>query len=142
MSWQLHLLDIMNIEIWSNDLNGLSLNLLDLSISMYKKFKNFIERWRLVLLWISKDFSLNCFWLLETYLLYSFTCPNTILQNITRCIQSKKILSIMAKSFFSFGAKKGDILEKRKFSNTQCFQKFKTFWRSSITFCIKIHFSD
>ena len=36
MSWQLHLVDIMNIEIWSNHLNTFSLKLLEISITMYK----------------------------------------------------------------------------------------------------------
>ena len=33
----------------------------------------------------------------------------------------------MANPFLLFGAKKGDILEKQKFSNIKCFQKFEIF---------------
>ena len=100
------------------------------------------KSWRLVLLWISKDFSLNWFWLFWNRLFVFFCLSKYHYAKYKELHSKQKYIEYYGKTIFLFGAKKGDILEKQKFSNTKCFQKFEIFWRSSITFCIKIHFSD
>ena len=107
-----------------------------------KRISIAFNAWRLVLLWISKDFSLNWFWRFWNSFSVFFCLSKYHFAKYKKLHSKQKYIEYYGKTIFLFRVKKMDILEKQKFSNTKCFQKFEIFWRSSITFCIKIHFRD